>query len=329
MATAPVLKRKQVGAEVVEITSKKPVQDYGKEFFQRTVLLKIGFGLPGFQKRVKKGSREIKVTSGDEALYKTQKVILDSPEFEAVKKLDNAFRLWLYANFTLFSLGVFIVPTGMVNLVEAKVEEFLVERKKLIKEFAKAYPERVKEIKPRLGKGFNQNDYPPVQIVLEKFFFSYNYVTFEAPGQLKGINPDILAREQKKAEKLFQDAAGEYKNALRISFAEMVKNLQNKLTDEFDAKTGVPKQKRLHDTTVVKLQEWLNTFDLRDAMNDTELKTQVENVRKLINDISPEALKSTDTLRESVRKGMEQVTAKLETMVEDAPIRKFKFADMN
>lgn len=314
MATAPVL------------VMQPKVTDYGKEFVNRTLLLKVSFGLPGFTKTVPKGNGVVKVTSGDDALYKTRKTLLESPELEAIPTLDNSFRMWLYANFTQFSIGVFVVPKGMVPVVEQKWAEFIAERKNLVKEFIKSYPTRCKEMKSRLGKGYDPNEYPPVKIVLAKFVCVHNYVSFEAPGKIEGINPDIMERQQKEAEKLFRNLATDYQTALRVNFAEMVKKMQDKLTDEVDTATGKVKQKRIHETAVASLQEFVKNFDLQNVAKDSELKAEVEKVRKLITGVDVEALRSTDTVRDTVRKGMEQVTAKLETMVSDAPIRKFNFA---
>lgn len=329
MKTQTQIKKKGKGKEMATapvLVMKPKVQEYGKEFVERTVLLKLSFGLPGFTRRVSKGDNLVKVTSGDEALYKTQKTVLDSPEFEAIQKLDNSFRMWLYSQFTQFSIGVFIVPTGMVEIVEIKVNEFLTERKKLIAAFLKAYPKRVEEIKKRLGKGWNKADYLPTDAVRDRFVFTYQYGTFEAPGKMKGINPDILKREQQKAETLFRSIADEYKSALRVNFAEMVKKIQVKLTDEVDTATGKVKQKRIHDSAVTKLQEFIGNFNLQNVNNDTELKAEVDKVRKLIAGVDTEALRNTDTVRDTIRKGMEEVTAKLDTMIVDAPSRKFRFA---
>jgi len=313
MATAPVL------------VMKPQVKEFGKDFVERTVLLRVSLGLPGFSKKVSKGSDVVQITSGDEDLYKTQQLLLDSPELDAVQKLDNSFRLWLYANFTQFSIGVFVVPKGMVDLIEKKVAEFVVERRKLIKIFASKYSTRIDEMEPRLKKGFDRTKYPPIKVVVSNFTFTYNYFNFETPGQLKGINPDIFAREQKKAESLFRNVAQEFQTALRVNFAEMVKKLQGKLTNEIDTATGKVKQKRIHESAVEKLQEFVSTFDLRNAMNDTALKAEVDKVRKLIKGVDTEALRTTDSVRDTIRKGMEQVTAKLETLVTDAPVRKFRF----
>ena len=314
MATAPVL------------VMKPRVTDYGQEFVDRTLLLKVSFGLPGLVKRVR-NSEVVEVTSGDEELYKHQQIVLVSPEFDAIQKLDNSLRMWLYANFTQFAIGVFLVPKGMVELVETKITEYLAERKKLIKAFRDKYPQRVEEMKPRLKEGFDNNNYPPFKVLNAKFVFTYNYSSFGGPGEIKGINPDILEREQKKAVSLFRDMASEFQVALRVNFAEMVKKLQDKLTDEIDSATGKPKQKRIHESAVLKLQEFVNTFDIRNAMNDTQLKAEVEKIKKLVAGVDTEALRNTDTVRDTIRKGMEQVTAKMETLITDAPIRKFRFAE--
>ena len=101
---------------------------------------------------------------------------------------------------------------------------------------------------------------------------------------------------------------------LRASLAEMVSRLRDRLTEEPDGKA-----KRLRESTVQKLRDFLSSFDFRNVTNDRELKEQVEKARALLGGISTDAIRNTNTLRARIREGMAEIATQMDALVVDRP----------
>jgi ElaB/YqjD/DUF883 family membrane-anchored ribosome-binding protein len=78
---------------------------------------------------------------------------------------------------------------------------------------------------------------------------------------------------------------------------------------------------------VQKLRDFLVTFDLRNVVDDRELKEQVDRARELLAGTTTDAIRNTTELRAKVREGMAEISASLATMVNDRVGRKFRFED--
>jgi hypothetical protein len=114
----------------------------------------------------------------------------------------------------------------------------------------------------------------------------------------------------------------EISSVLRTKLYEMVEHLQEKLAPSADGS-----KKRLHETTVDNLKEFLTDFPFRNVSNDTELEAVVAKVKALIGDTDAATIRTSEDFRAKVHAGMAEVTATLGTLVEEAPSRKFRLDD--
>ena len=74
-----------------------------------------------------------------------------------------------------------------------------------------------------------------------------------------------------------------------------------------------------------KLRDFLGTFDLRNVVDDRELKEQVERAQALLEGVSTDELRNMPLVRASVREGMANIAAQMDVLVNDRISRKFRF----
>ena len=101
---------------------------------------------------------------------------------------------------------------------------------------------------------------------------------------------------------------------------ELVSHLRDRLADLPDGK-----QQRLRESTLQKLRDFLGTFDLRNVVDDQELKDQVEKARALVEGVSTDTLRNMPLVRAKIREGMTEVAAQMDSLVGDRVSRKFRF----
>ena len=162
--------------------------------------------------------------------------------------------------------------------------------------------------------------YPPVEEVRGCFCLNWQYIRYGVPEQLGEISARIFETEREKAAEAMSQACDEIQQVMRASLLEMVNHLRDRLADQPDGKP-----QRLRESTVQKLRDFLATFDLRNVVDDHELRGQVEKARSLLEGVSTDELRNMPLVRASVREGMAQLAAQMDVLVSDRVSRKFRF----
>jgi hypothetical protein len=291
----------------------------GADLAKTTVYLKVTFGLFGNTRKVSNSQIEVKADNvqedasakTDKSWLNVNKKLLDSKELDAIRRADGAMRQWIYNNcLPSFDAGVYFAPKAAILMFEERLQAYKSERSQLIDSFLTSYVELRTAAKERLGSLFNSADYPPLFDLDKEFKFSWRYMSFGVPSDLGELDPELFAREQEKMQANMTEAFGEIQQLMRATLLEMVSHLRDRLTDDTDGK-----KKKLHESAIEKMKDFLSTFSFRNVTNDSELAALVEQARGLISGTSVEALRTTDGLRASIRSGMEDISAKLDGMV--------------
>lgn len=295
------------------------LQESTPDLARRAVYVKVHLGFFGNTRKVNNALVEV---DADKALVRVSKTLLDSQELKAIKTLDGEIRQYLYNMCLPFEPGVLLLPLPLIETVDMKLREFEENRNSLVMSFVEAYPELCKQAAERLRGIYNPLDYAPVETTVSKFTFTWQYVSFGVPDQLREISSRIFQTEREKAAQVMAEASSEVQQVLRAALAELVENLRDRLKDEPGARP-----RRLRDSTVQKLRDFLDTFDFRNVTDDLELKEQVEKARALLSGVNTDAIRNTAELRRKVKEGMSEIAGTLETMVNSGVRRKFCFEE--
>ena len=175
-----------------------------------------------------------------------------------------------------FEVGIDLLPLGLVETVDERLHEFKDKRGEPVESFLSAYPRLCQEAAGRLGTLYNTADYPPVDELRSHFTFKLQYVSYGVPEQLGEIWTQFFREEREKAVVAMSEACTEIQQAMRASLLELVSHLRDRLGDQPDGKP-----QRLRESTLQKLRDFLGTFDLRNVVDEQELKEQVQKARAL------------------------------------------------
>lgn len=170
-----------------------------------------------------------------------------------------------------------------------------------------------------LGPLYNPQDYPPVQEVEKLFSLEWQWLALGVPEDLPAA---LRAEANEKFQRQMQEAADEVKTALRASLAGFVSHLVERLT----VNPG-DKPKIFRDTVIGNIQQFIEVFNARNIMGDTELAALVDKARTLIQDVSPDKLREHADVRENTREGFEQIKAQLDLMISEQKGRVFDLSD--
>jgi hypothetical protein len=260
----------------------------------------------------------------DRSMISVSKKLIDCPEYKAIKKLDDRFKIYIRSRCTpgLIRNGVFLLAVKLVDEVDKKTGEYRAKRKELIEAYGEVYGQRVKESLERLGPEGNPADYPPWEITRGAFGAQVQYITWGAPTVLGNVNQAIFEREQRKVAAQFENLLEMGRRDLRNIMADLVNNLAERLATE----PGEEK-KVFAKSTVDKFQDFLAVFDARNLSDDGELSALVQRCRGLLEGVDAKLLRKDDIVRKQVSDGLAQVKEVLGQLVIEEPGRVIQFDD--
>lgn len=292
------------------------IDSAGQDLARRTVCVKIRLHRLGNTRKV--SSSQVEVDT-DKSLIRVSKHLLDSEQLRKVASFDGEIRRYLYNTCLPFEVGIHLCPLPLLEQVESRLRSFATDREGLVESFLDAYPVLCHEAAARLRALYNPQDYPPDDYVRQQFGFSWQYVSFGVPDQLREISTRIWEGEREKAATMMAEAADEIQQVLRAALSELVEHMRDRLKEGPDGKPL-----KFKESTVSKLVEFLDTFEFRNVTDDSELKSLVESARELLKGVNAEDLRTTAQLRAKVQQGMAAIAAELDTMVVKKGTRKFR-----
>lgn len=292
------------------------VHDAGHDLARKTVCIKVERHRLGNSKKV--SSSQVEVDT-DKSLLHISKRLYDSKEYTAVGNLDGEITRYLEETCLPFERGIHLCPVQLLKQVDAKMREFAEARRELVEAFVAVYPELCKSAPGRLRALHNPLDYPAVEQVRAAFTFTWRYVSFGVPDQLREISGEIWAEEREKASRIMTEAVSEVQLVMRSAMAELVRHMHDRLQDGPDGRPT-----RFHQTTVSKLIAFLDSFEFRNVTDDVELKAQVERAKALLSGVTVKDLKTAAELRSQVRDGMADIAAELDGMIVRKGSRKLR-----
>jgi hypothetical protein len=293
------------------------ISDPGVDLARKTVCIKVRLSTMGNTRKVSTSQIE---ADADKDLLRVSKHLVDSAELKAIGRLDGEIRRFLYNICLPFEIGIHLLPIAALQAVEQRLRQFADDRKQLVTAFIAAYPSLCQDAAKRLRGLYNPTDYPPVEDVVSEFGFSWQYVSFGVPDQLKSISREVWEQEREKAAQRMAAASAEIQVVLRESMAKLVQHMADRLKEGPDGKPL-----RFKETTVSNLLEFLTNFEFRNVTDDHELQALVAQARGLLQGVNADDLRSTSELRSKVQHGMADIAAQLDTMLTRTGGRKFRF----
>jgi hypothetical protein len=246
--------------------------------------------------------------------------LVDSAELKAITRFDGEIRRFLYNICLPFEIGIHLLPITALEAVEHRLRQFAEDRRQLVHAFLSAYPSLCQDAGRRLRGLYNPADYPPLDEVAREFGFSWQYVSFGVPDQLKGISREVWEQEREKAALRMAEASAEIQVVLRESMAKLVQHMADRLKEGPDGKPL-----RFKETTVSNLVEFLTNFEFRNVTDDNELQSLVAQARELIQGVNADDLRTTGDMRTKVQMGMSELAGQLDTLLMRTGGRKFRF----
>lgn len=298
--------------------------------FDNAVLLSLTVGLPGNHRKVASG--QVEAGDADHDWINVSKHLVESEEYDGIGTLVGKVKGWVkrkaifpQSNGSRPALrrfikpGVYLVPLGMLQEVDERVNEFRGEFATAIEKFLARYPELKEQARSKLGKLFDENDYPDEGKLRAAFYVDSNYITLGTPDSLQKVSSALLKRERDKAASQMADAYEEVRQVLRQGFAELV-DWMVKILEPGEG----GRKRQFRESSVRKFMEFLEDFKDKDLTGDAEMQKLVGDAKSLLNGQSPDSLRESaksEDFRDSLRGSFKGIQERLEPLVGDRKVR--------
>ena len=305
-------------ASAAKVSEMRPQSDL---LISRTFAIRVRFNRLGNTRRVMESQYEVEA---DKSLIHISKRLIATDAFSALTRIQGEVVRYIdRICLPYLEVGVRLIPFALLGEVNKYLTKKKAEWDEAVEKFVKGYPKYCQDAAKGLDKLYSAADYPPASYVRKQFDFYWQIMTFgEVPENLRELDPQIYEDEARKMRSTLREAAEEITAFRREAFAKLVEHLAEQLTPDKDGET-----KRLPESTVQKLKDFLYLDDAQNVTNDVRLKELADQAKKLMEGVSAEALRNTDSVRERVSKGMNQILKQVDKLVktEKAPVRKFKY----
>lgn len=272
-------------------------------------------------RNVRKADKGEIQTDTDKKYLKLSKMLIDSPEYEAVTAYQSKIRAWIEARSvpSFFKKGLCLFKLDMIETVDEYLRGALEEQKTLIENFLAVYPEQKTVAASRLNGQYRDTDYPSIEDMRSRFNITWNWMKLGIPENLP---QQIFEAEKAKAEQMWNDAADQITMTLREAFKKLIDHAVDKLSVDPGGK-----KKIFRDTFLPNIQEFIETFNMRNLTNDSDLQALVEKAKSVLSNVGDDTqvLRDDKGLREFTAKKFEEIKGTLDSMITEKPSRVFAF----
>lgn len=274
------------------------------------IMLKLVISGLSFEKKVNSNQVMDANNGVDATLMRVTKSTISKQYLQKINSLDSQTRTAI-ANLgfrpSFMHSGFVLIPRTAVRYAEETLKSFKSQREALVQELADSMEFAKSNARLRLGNLYSESDYPSPKEIIAKFTVEHQYHSTQAPADLEEMDKEAFLEQKRKAEETWSSAKDEVVQSLRVGFAELVESMLDKVT-------GINDGKIFKQGFVERMRNFLETFDLLNITNDTELESLVQRARMVLDGETPDSMKSREDVRIKVEKTFTSIKSSLDEM---------------
>ena len=201
--------------------------------------------------------------------------------------------------------GVYLVPVGLQDAATGMLNKHAEEFYGKVNEFCDAYPGLVKQAKEQLRSLFNPDDYPPVDVIRQRFKFDWLIFQFTPSDGYSGT--------------VVQDISSSSRDVLRAELVQLMDRLIRSLVPQEEGKRATLRTSTVNDTLT-----WLENLPARNISDDETVVQLADRIKALVVDKDIDELRADKDQRQSVAKAISAIRDEAVTLF---GVRKIDLSD--
>jgi hypothetical protein len=210
--------------------------------------------------------------------------------------------------------GVRLLKQGDVEVFHHALEGFRDELATAEAGLDAVYDEVKEDARKRLGRLYCEKDYP--ERVRGLFQVEWDFPSVEPPSYLMRVSPELYEQERRRVAARFEEAVELAEQAFTGEFARLLAHLTERLAGE----NG--ERRVFRDSAVGNLADFFEKFRRLNVRSNPDLDALVEEARRLVQGITPQALRVDANLRERITGEMTRVREGVDGLIVSVPRRR-------
>lgn len=271
----------------------------------KALLIQLNISQWSARKYDKKTTKAVNQQNGaSDSAGRFNKALLPAADkLDAIHKLSSKIRTEYYRQTLPWGMeGTQLLPT--TNYMDF-MQEFGAMKSQweaLVKDFVNDYPQLVASAQTQLGQLYDSADYPPVNILLDKFSMSVSVMPVPSTDFRVAIQDEELEKIKADVESRVKQAEAAAMRELWDRLYQRVKNVAEKLAEP-DA--------IFRDSLIGNVQEICSILPKLNVADDPELEQMRQEVEASLTNKNPEAIRHSVTLRESTAQQAKAIADKM------------------
>jgi hypothetical protein len=257
-------------------------------------------------------------TFGAEGTYlSAAKKLLDTshPAYRAVTGVrGRIISYWKGVSLPYPEPGIRLIRQDDLSTFTVQLTTLKAELQEAVDALNDRYSEMRRAARARLGRLFNESDYPSSLTGL--FDVTYDFPSVEPPSYLRQLSPQLYEQESARIAARFDEAVQLAEHAFVGELDKLVSHLTERLSGTVD---GQPKVFR--DSAVENLLDFFDRFKHLNIRSNEQLDDLVGRARNVVQGVEPQQLRDNQTLRQQVASQLASVQSALDGMLVDRPRR--------
>lgn len=297
---------------ILKLLKQKEFDGVESNILERGCLVSLICSVWGTDKKLPSGTFNTVDVEADPDYVNSKKSKIDKKHLDEINKIRGQARTFLYDRSLPFPIpGFWFVPKDITIKVNDALLKFKEEFDRCVDEFMLSYTTYIDEARQKLGKLFNPLDYP--QDVRGRFCFTWNFVNFTAPGSLQMHTPEMVEHAKSEFNRTIEEFRELAITTLRSEMAQLVGHLVERLADN---------GKKFKASTITNIKEFITDFTSLNIANDVDLQLITERCKSVLDGVNIEAIRTDESLRQSIASTMGEVKAQLDLSMVNRPIRR-------
>jgi polyhydroxyalkanoate synthesis regulator phasin len=204
------------------------------------------------------------------------------------------------------------LPVARIAQVMAEIEQRKAASAELLEKFIHVMPQAISNEAFAQGDMFNRDDYPDPDTVRSKFKVIVQTMNVPEGDYRVEIATHLADDLQKNFEQQTRDIIGEIHSKQQEQLLKVLQSLSYCCDSETVEENGEIKVKRrkLYESTLTDAMELCNTFAEFNLTNDTKLEEASRSLLKILDGVTVEQLRNSDTKRIVVKEGVDDILSK-------------------
>ena len=204
------------------------------------------------------------------------------------------------------------LPTSRIVPVMAEIEQRKAASEALLENFIAVMPQAISNEAFAQGDMFNRDDYPSPDEVRSKFKIIVQTMNVPEGDYRVEIATHLADDLQKNFEQQTKDIIGEIHGKQQEQLLKVLQSLSYCCDSETVEENGEIKVKRrkLYESTLTEAMELCNTFTGFNLANDPKLDEASRSLLAVLDGVTIDQLRHSDTKRVVVKEGVDDILAK-------------------